>query len=135
MELEIQITKKVEVKKLRVNVAVRYDEEDMPNDYPFRCGSNWDVLIDVDSGQIQDWPEGVEPLSFDMKVCDCGNYTLLDADGNSVMSIDQSYVPNKLVPGEWGDYIALKINEVGMIENWPGDLTEENFLDFYENED
>jgi hypothetical protein len=34
-------------------------------------------------------------------------------------SIEQNYVPHGLIPGEYGDYVSLKINEQGIITNWP----------------
>jgi len=135
MEIEIQVTKTVKVKFLRMEVAVRYDEDDMPFNYPHRNNNQWQVRIDLETGQIQDWPERVNPLEFYMKVCDQGFYALVDGNGETVLSIEDNYVPNRLVPGEYGDYIDFKINETGLITNWPKNLTEENLIEFYENDD
>ena len=132
MKATITIKKEVEIETLKMTVPVRYDDEDMPNDYPHRKGNMWSVLIDVDVGQIHNWPEGVEPLSFYMKVVDGGNYELFegvssDKFGEPVLSILQNYVPNNLVPGGWGDYIKFDIDEKGLITNWPSNPNLDDF--------
>jgi len=131
MELTIKVEKKVEIKKVRVEVAVRYDDEDIPYDFPLRNGDMWIGTIDVDNGKIIDWPQG-ESGELSMKICDEGSYYLLDENDNVVLSIEEDYVPNKLLPGTYGDYIDLKINEEGIITNWMRDA---NFSDFINDED
>ncbi len=125
MELTIKVEKKVEIKKVRVEVAVRYDDEDIPYDFPLRNGDMWIGTIDVDNGKIIDWPQG-ESGELSMKICDEGSYYLLDENDNVILSIEEDYVPNKLLPGTYGDYIDLKINEEGIITNWMPDA---NFSD------
>ncbi len=61
-----------------------------------------------------------------MKVCDQGIYRLLQG-GKEVCSIVQDYVPNNLIPGEYGDYIDLDIGADGAILNWKKGA---NFSDF-----
>lgn len=118
--MKVTVTKPVEidVKFVRMSVAVRYDEDDMPNDFPFRKGDVWDITIDIDTGKIENWPAGVEHELY-MKVCDQGSYWLLDSDRSMVGWIDEDYVPNDVVPGDYGDYIDMKIKGDGTIENWP----------------
>lgn len=118
MKLTVKKPVEIEVKYVRLSVAVRYDEEDMPNDFPFRKGDIWDVTIDTDTGTIVDWPQGVEH-SLHMKVCDEGSYWLLDAERNVVGQIENDYVPNGVIPGSYGDYIEIAIQDDGTIENWP----------------
>lgn len=118
MITKIRCTKEVELKHIEIEVNVRYGEEDMPNDFPFRKGDLWQVIVDIDSGKIVNWPVGVSGDVY-MKVCDEGCYRLLDADGKTVLSIEQNYVPHGIVPGKYGDYIDLKINGDGVITNWP----------------
>ena len=80
----------------------------------------------VDSGQIEGWPGG-EARNLFCKVCDYGAYTLIDGDGEIVAQRD-GYVPN-IVPGDdYGDYVDLKINSDGVIENWP---THPDLSDFF----
>lgn len=127
MKIEILVKKEVEITKVKVDVAVRYDEEDIPKDFPFRIGNMWSAIIDIDKGEIIDWPKGKKG-NLSMKVCDQGSYFLLDADGNTVLSIEQDYVPNKLLPGEYGDYIDLHINENGTITNWYSEPSLSDFI-------
>lgn len=118
MKAKRTIEQEVEVKTIRIEVEVRYEEEDIPNDFPMRDGDMWRADVDMDSGQIKDWPRG-KAGNLAMKVCDCGTYTLYDAQGNELARLDGDYCPNGVVPGEFGDYINLEINENGLITNWP----------------
>ncbi|MFT4076457.1 MAG: hypothetical protein QM647_13105 [Asticcacaulis sp.] len=125
----ITITKKVEqeVKFLRVDAGVRYwedatvngkeDDESKPT-IPFAAGDAWKPLIDIESGKIVDWPEGIT-ASVHYKVCDAGLYALLDADKNVVAEHD-GYVPKMLSPKDngYGDYIIMDIGADGVIADW-----------------
>lgn len=113
------------MKFVRIEVAVRYEEEDMPNDFPMRDGDMWKATVEIDTGRILDWPTG-KSGSFYMKVCDSGTYILWDASGKHIAEI-QGYCPNDLIPGEYGDYIDLKINDDGIITNWPKTKSLEQF--------
>jgi len=117
MKRVIAILKEVDIKKVRVSVAVRYDEEDIPNDFPMRSGNMWNATIDIETGKILDWPQG-KSGNLHMKVCDEGSYYLLDENDEEVLSIEGDYVPNGLIPGTYGDYIDLKIDSTGTITNW-----------------
>ena len=108
----------VEVTHIRVEAAVRYDDEDMPNDFPFRESDMWKAVIEIDTGIIVGWPQGATG-DFYMKVCDEGTYTLLDIKGNEVAKIENGYVPNGILPGDYGDYLGLDIDATGKITNWP----------------
>lgn len=130
MKYQATIKKETEVKFVEIEAAVRYDEEDMPNDAPMRKGDLWKALIDVDQKKIIDWPQG-QALSFYMKVCDQGSYRLYDENRNMIASIENDYVPNNLLPGEYGDYLDLEIDEEGRIANW---LSDANLTDFEERE-
>lgn len=123
MKIKMMVEK--EARYVQVDVAVRYEEEDMPNDAPMRNGKQWIALIDLEEKRVKEWPIG-KTLSFFMKVCDEGVYTLFDADMRLVKQID-GYVPNKLLPGEYGDYLALDINENGTITNWLPNANLSNF--------
>ena len=127
MKVEIPTTKEVDVKYITIEVAVRYEEEDMPNNAPCRDGDMWRIEVNVDTGQITNWPPG-QTLNIYMKVVDEGTYRLFDADRTELACIEQNYVPNGIVPGRYGDYIEMNINENGMITNWPKQPT---FADFW----
>lgn len=118
MKIKIKVEKQVDIKAVKVILPVLYGEEDMPLDFPLREEDSWSALIEVDTGKILDWPQGREG-SFYMKVCDGGMYELFDSSFNSVAKIDNNYVPNELIPGEYGDYVDFKINKEGFINNWP----------------
>lgn len=128
--MKIEVKREVEVKYIYVSVAVRYDEDDMANDAPFRKGDTWTVVIDLDTGTILDWPAG-KTLSFNMKVTDEGQYILKDKDMETVKIIN-GYVPNKLLPGEYGDYLDLDIDETGKIKNWLSSPSLEEFVEYAE---
>lgn len=80
----------------------------------------WRLRVNADNGQIENWPE---PIAIDLycKPRDGGTYRLFSPNGNQVAAIEQNYVPNRCIPGEYGDYIDLKIDATGKITNWPRD--------------
>lgn len=128
------VESEIDVKLVRVQAAVRYEDEDMPNNYPHRKGDMWDVLINVETGQILNWPKGVAPLRLHMKVTDCGSYSLIDGAGQVIASIDQNYVPG-CFPGEHcGDYLIFDIDGAGNITNWKIDA-DEMVGNFFKNEE
>jgi hypothetical protein len=127
MEIEMMMPTKVNVTHVRVEIAVRYDEEDIPNDFPLRDGDMWNATIEIDTGKILNWPVG-KSGDMHMKVCDEGSYFLLNEKGETIVSIEEDYVPNRLIPGEYGDYVELKINEEGIITNWPKSPSVEDFF-------
>jgi len=113
----------IEATTILLEAPIRYGEEDMPNDAPFRKGDMWYVSIDIATGKIKDWPNG-KTLSINMKVCDMGTYRLMNAD-IEVATIEEDYVPS-FFPGEhYGDYIEFDIDANGVIANWKDKATEE----------
>ena len=74
-----------------------------------------------------DWPKG-EKRNLEMKICDEGSYYLLDENYETILSIEEDYVPNKLLPGSYGDYLKLHIGENGVISNWYSKPSIEDFL-------
>jgi hypothetical protein len=90
---------------------------------PCRNGENWNPTIDLETGVVAHWPVGtIADIHF--KVCDEGVYQLADCDGKIVKEID-GYVPNIMCPEDsgYGDYIIMKIDENGKINNWVVDLS------------
>lgn len=84
----------------------------------FNDDGELDLLIEVDTGKVVSW-QGSEPVNIHDKVRDNGVYTLFGSDGLEVVKIDNYYVPNNLIPGDYGDYINLEINSDGFVTNWP----------------
>jgi hypothetical protein len=120
------IKKEFNAEYIDIDIAVRYDEEDMPNDAPLRDGNSWKAVINLTNKCICNWPKG-KTLSFhDMKICDEGIYILRDIENNEITRIT-GYVPNALLPGDYGDYLSLDIDENGFITNWKADASLEDF--------
>ncbi len=131
-ELTITIKKTVPVKYLRAECGVRYWEDAKVNGVedtegtliPCRIGDIWCPVIDLDTGKIENWPEGTT-ASIHYKVCDEGVYTLLNENREVVASVD-GYVIGMMCPegGGYGDYVIMKIGPDGAIANWEVDLSE-----------
>lgn len=138
MKAKIKVEKEVEIKQLQVDAGVRYWEdatvngqEDENGDLiPCREGDAWKPVIDIDSGKILNWKQGVE-ADIHYKVCDDGIYRLVDDEGNTVLS-KGGYVPKIMSPEEngYGDYIIMKVDSEGQIANWRTTID-----DFFEEED
>lgn len=118
MKATVKIEQEIEITSIRIKVPVRYEEEDIPNDFPLRKGDVWEAVIEMDTGKIKDWPTG-KSGNLRMKVCDEGTYGLIGKDGGTLAIREQEYVPHGVVPGEYGDYIELNINADGVVTNWP----------------
>jgi len=109
------------------HAGVRYWEDAFVNDIqddegeliPGRVGDEWRAKIELATGKIVDWPEGTT-ADIHYKVCDAGEYWLLDTEGNK-LAVRNGYVPGDfLCHGDngYGDYIILKIGPDGQIENY-----------------
>lgn len=132
MKVKVKIEKEVEIKYLKVRAGVRYWEdatingvEDTDGDLiPLRNGDDWCPVIDIDKGVVVGWPKGTK-ADIHYKVCDDGNYYLLDASGNIVLEKD-CYVPDIMCPqgGGDGDYIIMHIDENGTIDKWRPSIKE-----------
>lgn len=112
---------------IEVDAGVRYWEdarlngkEDTSGEIPLRRGDGWCPVIELATGRVQDWPEGTE-ADIHYKVCDQGEYWLLDEAKSSIAKWRGYYVPNEfLCVGDngYGDYIIFKIGGDGLIEGW-----------------
>lgn len=116
MKIKVMRASEIEVDAIRLVLPVRYGTEDIPKDFPLRVGDAWRGTIDIASGRIREWPQGQAGSMF-MKVCDMGIYTLLNGD-EEVGCINEDYVPNSIIPGEYGDYVDFAIDEAGHIAGW-----------------
>lgn len=138
MKVKLKIEKEFEVKYLQVKAGARYWEDAIVDGVedtegsliPCREGDYWCPLIELESGIIKNWEHG-KKASVHFKVCDDGEYSLLDLNKEVVKSID-GYVPDIMSPKEsgYGDYIIMDIDENGKISNWRVKLDE-----FTDNED
>ncbi len=129
MKANIKTTIQKEIKHVFVSANVRYWEdsevngvEDTNGDLiPCRDGENWCPQIDIDSGLILNWKQGVS-AEIHYKVCDGCSFIIMDNDGRPVYAQDNDYVPSFLSPKEdgYGDYIIMDITSEGYIRNWNG---------------
>lgn len=139
----VSLTKKVDfdVKYMKVEIEPRYWEDAILNGVPdtegkmhFRTGDSLEFTIDVNTGRIQNWQQGTTADMF-YKVCDAGVYTIQDHYKNDIMKREYSYVPNSLCIGSVliGDYVSLKIDENGYIQDWKflGEEDWENYAEDY----
>ena len=129
--LKVKTTLDVPVTHLKAVCGVRYWEDAKVNGtedtdgnlIPLRDGNAWRFFVNLETGMIDDWPEGVT-AKVHYKVCDAGSYSLIDASGKEFAKRDW-YVPPMLSPGGdgYGDYVIMNIDETGKIENWSVDLS------------
>lgn len=127
MKVVMKSSQELEVKYVKVELPIRYGEEDIPKNFPLReevpadkYGYDWwKGTIDINTGKILEWPLG-ESGEFYLKVVDEGSYYLLDENQKIVASIKQDYVPNQLLPPTdgYGDYVDFEIDVNGIITNW-----------------
>lgn len=139
MKATTKINKEVDIKYLRIEAQVRYWEDAEVNGkedtedgglIPCKEGDIWKPLIDINKGVIVNWPQGTT-ADIHYKVCDQGEYFLLDENHNEVLSLTGGqYVPNKLIPDSdgCGDYIIMQIDEMGKILNWYENPSIEEFM-------
>lgn len=129
----------------KVDAGVRYWEDGVINgkeddnahpEMPFVELSDdeyrWRPVIDLKTGHIVNWPDGLR-THIHYKVCDDGIYSLLDENMKMICSYE-CYVPkilafNDSVYYEFGDYIVFDVDETGHIVNWPNDEIVQELID------
>lgn len=139
MKVKIKVEKEVDIKYCQLKVEPRYWEDSEVDGVedtdgkliPCREGGLWCPLINIETGEIINWSKGTT-ANIHYKVCDAGSYYLQDEYGKDVLSIEDDYVPNKLIPGEYGDYIIMNIDINGNIKEWK---TPANLSDFLNEEE
>ena len=85
---------------------------------PLKSGGVWNLTIELATGRVCQWPQGTT-AEVHYKVCDAGEYWLVDEDGKRAKWAG-GYVPDDLLASGNGycDYIILKISAEGMCEGW-----------------
>lgn len=127
MELQVKRTVTIEPAFIEVDAGVRYWEdailngvEDTEGAIPLRDGARWKPVIDLATGAVMGWPEGTE-ANVHYKVCDDGEYWLLDGERKRVAKWAGFYVPDAVLAqggGGLGDYIILTVGVDGKIIDW-----------------
>ncbi len=117
-----------QAKFIEVCADVRYWEDATVNGkedsdgtlIPFRKGNSWRLIIELDTGRILNWPEGVE-ADIHYKVCDAGEYWLLDDANSRIAKWNGYYVPEDILcvgDNGYGDYIIFKVGSDGTVIGW-----------------
>ena len=140
MKFKKKILKEFNAQLLKADMHVRYwedaevngiPESDDDPKIPCRDGDMWRLRINVDTGQIINWPKDGPYAKVEYKVCDGGIYSLYDEDGELISRVENGYVPAFLATnGEgYGDYVILEIDGNGFIKNW------KPYLSYFEDPD
>lgn len=130
-------------KYIEVFANARYWEDtevngvsDKDGKIPLRKGYCWCPTIDLNTGEVLNWPKGTT-ASVHYKVCDAGQYWLLDENKKRILQWKGYYVPDSILcikDNGYGDYIILSINENGFVENWKTPYLDEEKWIFIESE-
>lgn len=117
----------MQARYIEVKADVRYWEDaylngrrDVKGEIPLRSGNTWEPVIDLETGHIIGWPAGAE-ADIHYKVCDAGEYWLLDEGKKRISKWKGCYVPNDILcvsRNGYGDYIIFKVGGDGKISNW-----------------
>ena len=113
---------------LEVCAQVRYWEDATVNGaedtdgtlIPARVNESWRPVIRLTDGLMMDWPQGTT-ADIHYKVCDAGEYWLLDDERKRVAKWAGFYVPSDFLchgAQGYGDYIILKVGADGLIEKY-----------------
>lgn len=112
---------------IEVQAEVRYwddallnDRVDFAGEMPLRRGALWAPIIELETGRLQAWPEDTR-AEVHYKVCDAGEYWLLDERRVRIAKWKGHYVPDQILSTEdhkCGDYIILKIGGDGLVIGW-----------------
>ena len=127
-------------KYIEINASVRNPSssilngsEDESGKMPLIRFQMWNPVIELETGKILNWPEG-NTAEINYKVCDSGEYWLLDEQKNKILKWKGYYVPDDILCTKrngYGDYIIFDIQEDGTIKNWKTPILDE---DEWENE-
>lgn len=132
MKITITRPSEIEVSHVLIDVPVSYGTEEIPDNFPLRVADRWRAKIHLETGCIDGWPQGV-PAELFLTVRDSGAYSLLAPDGSEIVK-RESYVPNRVIPGDYGDTIQFKVASNGMIEGWR-QPTQRDFEAFFSDEE
>ena len=94
----------------------------------------WSGIINLKTHKLLNWKPEYGDLYLQAKICDSGTYFLLDKDKKAIYKF-ADYVPNGLIPDsdDCGDYIRLRLNSDGTIENWPENPDYSDFIEGIES--
>ena len=122
MQINYRCVRGITATHLSIHVPVNHGDEDMSFEFPGRRGDVWDITIELKSGRVLEWPQGLPAKQLRdqtvcLKVVDQGSYLLLQPGRRIVAKCEGDYVPSDLGIGG-GDYIDLTVKEDGTIKDW-----------------
>jgi hypothetical protein len=128
MKHTILVEKEVDIKYVKIVFPLCCDDQNHEIPQELNDNGTFFAEVEIDTGSIVGF-EG----DFDTyyEACDRGDYHLYDSECNLIASIKQNYVPHGLIPGEYGDYVELKVKG-GIITNWP---KEPDLSEFFEQKE
>lgn len=118
---------------VNLNGTEYYSIEDIEKSHPELFNTNsygekcFVLTIDVETGQVINWPKNSPYSFFDVKIVDEGEYILLDKNGEVIASYD-GYVPDCVGKGGYGDYLEFEIDSESNILKWS--FTQDDLDDF-----
>lgn len=131
MKRKIKVEQEIEIAFAECRIYARYwqdayvngvkDDAENPK-MPFVEEHNgekeWHIKINLDNGQICNWPQGTT-AKVHYKSCDCNEVQILDRQLGIIKDYD-GYVPTFLCPegNGFGDYVIMNIDENGFIQNF-----------------
>lgn len=124
---DINFSDNVETYDTFDSIFLKYPQLKAPqNKYNKKLNNQMYIKIDVDTGQILNWPVGIEANLNCLKVVDEGTYILFDSKDNMVSYHDYRYIPKCLEIDDngFGDYFMFHVNKDGYIINWKFGKTE-----------
>lgn len=98
------------------------DYPDLKSEFDYYCDPTIVLKIDLNSGKILNWPEGIAYDFNNIKLTDTGKYQIKDKDGN-VVTWYKGYVPECLQIDDNGydDYLQFEVDKDGYIIGWSFD--------------
>lgn len=123
---------------LEVRAEVRYWEDarvDGTKDnggtlIPFREGDIWAPVIRLSDGLVVGWPAGMT-ADIHYKVCDQGEYWLLDEGRRRIAKWGDHYVPDDFLchgARGYGDYIIFTVGPDGFVKGWKRPAIDEEWV-------
>lgn len=85
------------------------------------------LTIDVETGQVINWPKNSPFDFYDIKIVDEGEYILVDKNGEQIARYS-GYVPTCVGEGGYGDYLEFEIDSASNIPGW--NFTQEHLDNF-----
>lgn len=113
-----------------------YSLNDLYEDHPnvvcrhILTGDTIFLEIDIDTGEVTNWPKNCPADFHDIKIVDTGNYQLIDDNADTVVGYT-GYVPICLGEGGYGDYLEFEIDGNSHIVGWSFD--QDDYDEFEEN--